>query len=59
MKARDEMDKDCIINGYKVLAEKLEERYLDLTIRQYHELETALHGVWSIVERRKHGKPTS
>jgi hypothetical protein len=45
-------NKDSIINGYKVLAEKLDELYLDLTIRQLQELDGKLEETWQIIKPR-------
>jgi hypothetical protein len=45
-------NRDEIVNGYHVLADKLDERYLDLTIKQYTELKNALEDCWKIVDRR-------
>ena len=47
------LNKDNIVNGYKVLSEKLDEIYLNLTIRQLGELQDKLEETWLIVERRR------
>lgn len=47
------LNKDNIINGYKVLADKLDEVYLDLTLRQLNELDVILAQAWGVVERRQ------
>ena len=55
------MSKDSIVNGYKILHDKLEEKYLDLTVRQLKALEVELENVWNILQprggdrRAKHG----
>ena len=41
-----------IIHNYKVLAEKLDEVYEDLTMRQYSELEQKLEETWAVIKPR-------
>ena len=43
---------DALINGYKVLYEKLDETLNCLTIRQLKELEVKLEEAWDIVKPR-------
>jgi hypothetical protein len=50
------MSKDGVVNNYKVLYEKLEEQYLDLTVRQVKQLEEELPKLWEIVERRSNDR---
>ena len=50
------IDKDRIVNGYKVLSEKLEERYLDLTVRQLKELDFKLEDTWHVLSPRGHDR---
>lgn len=42
-----------IVHGYSVLADKLNEAYLGLTVSQVQDLERELEATWRILERRK------
>ena len=46
------LNKDEVCNGFKVLSEKIDERYLDLTIKQFEDLKNKLGEAWGIIERR-------
>jgi len=43
---------DNLLNGFKVLYEKLDERLDELTLTQLKELETALESTWGIISPR-------
>lgn len=47
------IDKDAILNSAKVLANLLEEKADDITLKQYRQLEEAIEACFRIVERRR------
>ncbi len=47
------VNKDKVIGGYEVLYQKLDEMYLDLTVKQLKALKAKLEETWTIIERRK------
>lgn len=47
------IDKDAILNSAKVLANLLEEKADDITLKQYRQLEEAIEAAFKIVEHRR------
>ena len=43
---------DGVVNGYKILASRLEEIYLGLTVSQIQDLNKKLEETWAIACRR-------
>ena len=46
------INKDELLNGYKVLYEKLDENYLELTVKQLMLLQANLQCAWKVLSPR-------